>query len=221
MHRRVFPTWIQGSPVVVGAAITNVDNNSGATFSDVNSSLDLGIDALPRTPGKVWAAEILKVNWCVLDRTNPTFQSDAAFLNCKKYGIDVALSTSNSPQIQTFMNNSANWGIVNMWRVDQFIDIFHYGVIRTGATDVGVEVTPMDDSVVQASHDLTDLSGTGVLCFTNTLYLCQQSFINATAANTYMQAGNLFVIPEVFYRYVQVPLEYYLSKQEDLAHSGI
>lgn len=215
-HRRVFPTWINGNGLTTASSAPNLITWGAAAFSNT-AILDLGIDALPRSPGKVWAVEVLKINYQFYDAASSNTITQSAVCD---YGFVLGVSTNNSPATTSYV--ASNPGIVNLWRVDSIIDATAYHREAPTATSVGFQTGFRSEEDMHVEHDLTDTSGTGVLCFTNNLYLIAHSFAAASAASASVNLpATVFCIPEVFFRYVQVPLEYYLSKQEDLAASGI
>jgi len=172
--------------------------------------MDLGMTDLPRRVGKVWAAEILRVNYCfslinaVDESVVPGGRVDYQWV--------VGISTSNSSTITTYLGASP--GEPKLWLVDQIFDTTNFSMQQAFGTAVGfTSQTRVGNMTVE--HDLTDQSGRGILVFANNLYT-----LTATRGNT-DGSTNLHVVPEIWFRYVEVPLEYYLSVQQDAAASGI
>ena len=211
LHRRVFGDLI----VVNGGGDTpptsvNVTYWGGGNTSYLDGSspkLELGMRVLPRRQGYVWAAEILRINY----QFNDLYSGVDGAVN---FMIAVAVTGSNAAPITTFMN--ANVGPANMWRLDPVLDVGTYEVRYMGATAMGIYPPRADGQHIE--HDLTDLNGRGVVVFSDCLY----AFFQRYMGNVPGSAGpNISCAIEVFFRYVQVPLETYLSTQEDLAKSGV
>lgn len=187
LHRRVFPS-----------ELTSPANTTPVFIAD---SLDLGTADLPRTPGKVWATEVLKVN----------YQFDNAEVDATSKNVmwTIGLSTSNASSITTYLGAAPN--VSKMWLVDQILDTatLRYQIVVNSTTAAAMYYSPLE-----VEHELTDLMGRGLLVFSGQLYLL-------SASTSSDQITTLSCAVEVWFRYVQVPLEYYLSIAQDAAASGI
>jgi hypothetical protein len=156
------------------------------------------LDTLPRRPNFVWAAEVVRINYYFQDNKNITAASD-------DYAVNFAISVSNAPEIASFL--VTNTGVTNMVRRDEIIDASGVTVHFAGTSGM---IQRYDQEI---AHDTTDLMGQGILVFGDKLYCITQTTTGSEA--------NLFVIAEIWYRYREVPLEYYLSTQQDAAASGV
>lgn len=178
--------------------ICNGSNTATSVTNTTSTGFTFGLENLPRRPNYVWAAEVLKINYYVQDNKDITLASDDSHF---AFG----LSTSNDPGLATWF--ATNTGLVNFVRRDEIIDASSYQM-HFGGTSFG---TIQKDGEI--SHDVTDTIGQGILVFGDKLFLYAQS----VAGN---EAG-LFVTAEVFFRYREVALEYYLSTAQDAAASGV
>lgn len=203
VHRRMFGAAInmansQYAPVF-GATTGSVTETTSAQFS-------FGLDNLPRRQNYVWAAEVVKINYYLTDYTDYTAAGN-------DWGACVAVCTSNSSELKQYF--LANPGMARAVLRDEVLDACNYGITVLGSwtsslTSNSVAYHPVGEQ----SHDLTDTMGQGVLVFGNNLYLIAHRETSSTTG--LVQAG-----VEVWFRYREVPLEYYLSTQQDAAASGI
>jgi hypothetical protein len=178
--------------IVAGTSTaTSVANTTSTGFV-------FGLENLPRRPNYVWAAEVLKINYYVQDNKDVTLASDDTHF---VFGI----STSNDPGLATWL--ATNTGLVNFVRRDEIIDASSYQYHLAG-TSYG-----LINKDGEISHDVTDTLGQGILVFGDKLFLYAQS-VRGTESG-------LFVTAEIFFRYREVALEYYLSTAQDAAASGV
>lgn len=198
--------------VIVGKIHRRVFKNvailpTGATGTVISATGDFsfGSDSLPRRPGFIWAQEIVKINF--------QWQSNDTYLT--KPGLFWAgVSTNNAAQMITDLNTTV--GPTYGYRRDEVIAVSTFNLMYQGPTAAGGSTTYPDTAVhllPEDTVDMTDLMGQGVLVFGNNLYLIAQNYGGASCSG--------YVACEVWFKYVEVPLEYYLSTQQDQAASGI
>lgn len=173
-----------------------------APNSTTPTDFQFGLDNLPRRPNYVWCAEILKINYYFQDNKNVTAASD-------DYHVAMAISATNSTDLAGFL--TGNSGLVNMVRRDEILDATSVSMHFAGTSGM----TQRYDGEI--AHDMTDTMGQGVLHFSNNLFLLAQTVIPTGAGSN----TGLFVCAEVFFRYREVALEYYLSTQQDAMASGL
>jgi hypothetical protein len=165
-----------------------------------SAAIDLGFDTLPRTCGKVWAAEILKINYLFADFENYTSWTDDMIIH---YGCVSDVSTAALSQLGT--NNPK--GADEWWSMPFVIDSNVYRTYEVGTSGFAVTTTN------QVTADMTDTLGQGVLVFSDKLYMVAKNTGSGTE-------GNLGMNMEVFFRYRQVDLESYLSTKQDMVASA-
>lgn len=196
IHRRVFKT-------VVALPIT-------ATYVvaiTATGDFQFGSDSLPRRPGYIWAQEVVKVNfqWQQNDpdsQLKPTL-GYAAITNSNDATFLASLATTTGPTYA--------------YRRDEVLAVSCYNEFIQQATGTAVGNSGQMTQRMffdERTIDLTDLMGQGVLVFGNNLYLLMQNYTNAAISH-------IFATAEVWFKYVEVPLEYYLSTQQDAMASGV
>jgi hypothetical protein len=173
-------------------------NVAGTALISGTTDFSFGLDTLPRRPNFVWAAEVVKINYYIQDNQDVTASSD-------DWHVTFGVAVSNSTDMVTYIGTNA--GIVNFVRRDEIIDASSYWGHMAGTSGM----TATKDGEI--SHDVTDTMGQGILVFGDKLFLLYQTLKNPQNA--------LWCCAEIFYRYREVPLEYYLSTQQDAMASGI
>lgn len=161
-----------------------------------SAAIDLGFDTLPRACGKVWAAELLKINYLFVDFENHTAFTDDVILH---YACVSDISPAALSQLQTTGARGAD----DWWSLPFVVDANVYRTFEVGTAGFAVSVNN------QVSVDMTDTLGQGVLVFSDKLYMVAKN----TGPGT---EGLLGLNMEVFFRYRQVDLESYLSTKQDV-----
>lgn len=202
IHRRVFKNFVSVATSVPSGpnAVTNISATTDFSF---------GSDTLPRRPGYVWAQEVIKVVFM--------FQQNDLVYPSKVEKMYAAVATSNNPSFLADLTTTI--GPIYAFRRDEVIAVYGTEFLYQGPTDTAAALTYPAGYVLENSEkvvDLTDLMGQGVLVFGNNLYLITQLWNSSGVAGQ-----TWFAAAEVWFKYVEVPLEYYLSTQQDQAASGV
>lgn len=216
IHRRVFNEPAHN-------CVTNYNDANKCFFANSSTDpgpyLDFGFDDLPRTSGRVWAAEIVKINYQLCINGRPTSgttlqQGETVFF----------VSTSNQSSLKTSLDTAlaayativgAGGTSVTLWGDSHVVDLCAVASLSSyDATATGTAVTAQTKSDdLHEEHDTTDTFGQGIVVFAPKVYLGHAQSATPTATTSPLLAS---CAAEIYFRYVEVPLEVYLSKQQDV-----